>query len=288
MIDSGHSRLSIARQCALVSISRSSFYFVGKGESDLNLHLMRQIDEQFLDTPYYGSRQMARHLRRQGYCVGRKRIRRLMRKMGLAAIYQKPRTSEPHPEHRIYPYLLRDQIIERPDHVWCADITYIPMRRGFLYLVAIMDWASRKVLSWRLANTMDASFCVEALEEAMHRFGRPEVFNTDQGSQFTSQDFSQVLKDAGIKISMDGKGRWMDNIFIERLWRTLKYECVYLHAFETGSAARQGIGRWVARYNQDRPHSSLDDHTPDERYHGIISAPPSGLHPSTVRQQQAA
>ena len=288
MIDSGHSRLSIARQCALVSISRSSFYFVGKGESNLNLYLMRVIDEQFLEAPYYGSRQMARHLRRQGYCVGRKRIRRLMRKMGLAAIYQKPRTSDPHPEHRIYPYLLRGQSIERPDHVWCSDITSIPMRRGFLYLVAIMDWASRKVLSWRLSNTMDASFCVEALEEAMHRFGKPEVFNTDQGSQFTSVDFTDVLKDAGVKISMDGKGRWMDNIFIERLWRSLKYECVYLHAFETGSAARQGIGKWVARYNQDRPHSSLDDHTPNEMYHGTIGAPPAGLRPSTVRQQQAA
>jgi len=288
MIESGHSRLSTARQCELISISRSSFYFKGKGESELNLHLMRQIDEQFLETPYYGSRQMVRHLRRQGYCVGRKRVRRLMRKMGLAAIYQKPRTSDPHPEHRIYPYLLREQIIERPDHVWCADITYIPMRRGFLYLVAIMDWASRKVLSWRLSNTMDASFCVEALDEALHRFGRPKVFNTDQGSQFTSLDFTRTLKNAGVTISMDGRGRWMDNIFIERLWRTLKYECIYLHAFETGSAARQGIGRWVAHYNQDRPHSSLNDHTPDEMYHGIISAPPSGLRPSAVRQTQAA
>ena len=277
MIESDHSRLSIARQCELISISRSSFYYRGKGESELNLHLMRQIDEQFLETPYYGSRQMARHLRRQGYCVGRKRVRRLMRKMGLTAIYQRPRTSEPHPEHRIYPYLLRDQIIERPDHVWCADITYIPMRRGFLYLVAIMDWASRKVLAWRLSNTMDASFCVEALEEALHRFGRPKVFNTDQGSQFTSLDFTQTLKNAGVSISMDGRGRWMDNIFIERLWRTLKYECIYLHAFETGSSARQGIGRWVARYNQDRPHSSLNDHTPDEMYHGSSTAPPVGV-----------
>lgn len=288
MIDSGHSRLSIARQCELISISRSSFYYKGKGESELNLHLMRLIDEQFLETPYYGTRQMARHLRRQGYCVGRKRVRRLMRKMGLTAIYQKPRTSEPHPEHRIYPYLLREQIVERPDHVWCAEITHIPMRRGFLYLVAIMDWASRKVLSWRLSNTMDASFCVEALEKALHRFGRPEVFNTDQGSQFTSLDFTRTLKDAGVAISMDGRGRWMDNIFIERLWHTLKYECIYLHAFETGSAARQGISRWVARYNQDRPHSSLDGHTPDEIYYGIITAPPSGLRPSTVRQTQAA
>jgi len=178
MIEPNHPRLSIVRQCELVGISRSSFYYEGKGESLLNLQLMRLIDEQFLETPYYGSRQMTRHLKRQGYCVGRKRIRRLMRKMALTPIYQKLRTSEPHPEHRIYPYLLRDVPIDRADHVWCADITYVPMRRGFLYLVAIMDWASRKVLSWRLSNSLDASFCVEALEEALRRFGRPEVFNT--------------------------------------------------------------------------------------------------------------
>ena len=288
MIDSGHPRLSIARQCELVAICRSSYYYRGQGESEFNLRLMREIDEQFLETPWYGSRQMARHLRRQGHCVGRKRIRRLMRKMGLAPIYQKPRTSEPHPEHRIYPYLLRDVPIHRPDHVWCADITYIPMRRGFLYLVAIMDWASRKVLAWRLSNTMDASFCVEALEEALHRFGRPDVFNTDQGSQFTSEDFTRPLKDAGVKISMDGRGRWMDNVFIERLWRSLKYECIYLHAFETGSETRHGIDRWMGHYNQDRPHSSLHDRTPDEVYHAIIAAPPAGLCPSAVRQQQAA
>ncbi len=266
MIDCAHSHLSIVRQCELVSISRASFYRQPSGESEENLVLMRLIDEQFLETPFYGSRQMARHLRRQGWCVGRKRVRRLMRKIGLAAIYQKPRTSDPHPQHRVYPYLLRNLAIEEPDHVWCADVTYIPMRRGFLYLVAIMDWASRKVLAWRLSNTMDTDFCVAALEEAIARYGKPQIFNTDQGSQFTSFAFTNTLKDAGIKISMDGKGRWMDNVFIERLWRSLKYECVFLNAFETGSEARVGIGRWINYYNADRPHSALDGATPGEAY----------------------
>jgi putative transposase len=228
--------------------------------------LMRLIDEQFLDTPWYGSRQMARHLRRQGYCVGSKRVRRLMRLMGLSAIYQKPRTSDPHPDHRIYPYLLRGLSIDRENQVWCTDITYIPMRRGFLYLVAIMDWASRKVLAWRLSNTMAADFCVEALEKALGRYCRPEIFNTDQGSQFTSLELTQVLKDTDIKISMDDKGRWMDNVFIERLWHSLKYECVYLQAFETGSQARAGIGRWIDYYNGSRPHSALAGQTPEEAY----------------------
>ena len=227
---------------------------------------MRLIDEQFLETPWYGSRQMARHLRRNGWCVGRHRVRRLMTRMGLAPIYQRPKTSEPHPRHKIYPYLLRQLAIERPNEVWCADITYIQMRRGFLYLVAIMDWASRKVLAWRLSNTMDTEFCVAALEEAIARHGRPNIFNTDQGSQFTSFAFTTTLKDAGIRISMDGRGRWMDNVFIERLWRSLKYECVFLNAFETGSEAQSGIGRWISYYNTDRPHSALNGRTPDEVY----------------------
>jgi len=244
------------------------YYAPSKGESPLNLALMRLIDAQFLETPWYGSRQMARHLRREGYVVGRKRVRRLMAKMGLSAVYQRPRTTVPHPEHRTWPYLLRNLVIDRPDQVWCADITYIPMRRGFLYVVAIMDWASRRVLSWRLSNTMDADFCIEALEEAMARHGRPEIFNTDQGSQFTSARFTDVLLGAGVKISMDGKGRWMDNVFIERLWRSLKYECVYLHAFETGSEARAGIGRWMAYYNAERPHSALGGRTPLEAHAG--------------------
>ena len=253
----------IARQCELLAISRSSYYYEATGENPLNLELMRLIDEQFLETPYYGARQMVRHLRRQGYAVGRKRISRLM---GLSPIYQKPNTSKPHPQHKVYPYLLRGLTIDRPNQVWFTGVTYIPMRRGFLYLVAIMDWATRKVLSWRLSNSQDADFCVAALEEALQRYGKPEIFNTDQGSQFTSYAFTSVLKDAGIKISMDGKGRWMDNVMIKRLWRPLKYECIYLNAFETGSEARQGIRRWINRYNSQRPHSSLDDRTPDEAY----------------------
>jgi putative transposase len=266
MVEPKHPGLSISRQCTLLEISRSSWYHETLGESPENLTLMRLIDEQFLETPYYGARQMARYLRRRGYWVNRKRVRRLMQNMGLMAIYQKPRTSTPHPKHRIYPYLLKGAAIESPNHVWCADVTYIPMRKGFLYLVAIMDWYSRKVLSWRLSNTLDADFCCEALQEALSTHGKPVIFNTDQGSQFTSFEFTQVLKDAGVRISMDSKGRWMDNVMIERLWRSLKYECVYLHAFETGSEARKGIERWVKRYNEERPHSSLDDRTPHEAY----------------------
>ena len=266
MIEPGHPQLSIARQCQLVSISRSGFYHRPVGEAPLNLALMRLIDAQFLETPWYGSRQMARHLRREGYAVGRKRVRRLMSKMGLAPIYQRPRTSTPHPEHRVFPYLLRGPAIDRPNQVWCADITYLPMRKGFLYLVAVMDWATRKVLSWRVSNTMDVEFCLEALEEAMARFGQPGIFNTDQGGQFTSPRFTGLLQQAGIRISMDGRGRWMDNVFIERLWRSPKYECVYLHAFETGTELRAGLAKWIGYYNAGRPHSTLAGRTPDEAY----------------------
>jgi len=265
-------RLSVVRQCELVDLSRSAHYYRAIGESECNLKLMRQIDRQYLKTPWYGSRQMRRHLRRDGWAVGRTRIRRLMRLMGLQAIYQRPRTSIPNTQHRIYPYLLRDLIIDRPNQVWCADITYIPMRRGFLYLVAVMDWHSRAVLSWRLSNTMDSGFCVEALEEALSRFGRPEIFNTDQGSQFTSEEFTEVLIRSGVRISMDGKGRWMDNVFIERLWRSLKYECVYLREFETSHDARKEIGVWFDYYNTARPHSSLLDKTPMEAYIEIKAA----------------
>jgi putative transposase len=273
MVEAGHEDLSIVRQCELLAISRSAYYYQLAGETPENLTLMRLIDAQFLETPWYGSRQMARHLRREGEGVGRKRVRRLMAKMGLAPIYQKPRTTVPHPEHRIYPYLLRNLVIDRPNQVWCADITYIPMRRGFLYLVAIMDWATRKVLSWRVSNTMDVSFCIEAVEEALARFGRPWIFNTDQGSQFTSVDFTDVLVAANVRISMNGRGRWMDNVFIERLWRSLKYECVYLHAFETGSELRVGLSRWIGYYNTARPHSMLAGRTPDEAYAGNIMEP---------------
>lgn len=274
MIEPDHPSLSVARQCELVSISRSSFYYQPVGETAENLTLMRlpeasassEIDAQFLETPWYGSRQMARHLRRDGQKVGRKRVRCLMAVMGLVPIYQRPRTTVPNPEHRIWPYLLRGVVINRPNQVWCTDLTYIPMRRGFLYLVAVMDWATRKVLSWRVSNTMDVEFCVEALQEALTRFGRPEIFNSDQGSQFTSPRFTNVLKAAGVRISMDGRGRWMDNVFIERLWRSLKYECIYLHAFETGSELRAGLSRWIGYYNARRPHSSLAGCTPDEAY----------------------
>ena len=266
MVDPNHPRISIVRQCRLVSIARSSFSDAGTGERPLTLRLMRLIDEQCLETPFYGSRQMTRWLRRQGDMVARKRVRRLMRLLGVHALYQRPRTSQPHPAHRIYPYLLRDLPITRPNHVWCTDVIYIPLRRGFLYLVAVMDWASRKVLSWRLSNTLDASVCVEALREALERYGPPEIFNSDQGSQFTSVDVTDVLTEAGIRISMDGKGRWMDHVFIERLWRSLKYACVYLSEFATGSQARTGIGGWMDFYDRCRPHSSLNDRTPDEAY----------------------
>ncbi len=266
MIRRDHPDLSLSRQCRLLTISRSSFYYAAKGESPKNLALMRRIDELFLKYPFYGSRQMVRQLRREGVRVGRHRVRRLMRLMGLAAIYQAPKTSEPHPAHRIYPYLLRRLAIDRPNQVWCADITYIPVQHGFLYLVAIMDWATRHVIAWRLSNTMDAGFCVEALNEALARYGRPEIFNTDQGSQFTSLDFTGVLSDAGIRISMDGRGRCMDNIFIERLWRSLKYEAVYLHELTDGFKAERVIGDWIGFYNTERPHSALGGRTPAEVY----------------------
>ena len=288
MITRHHPDLSLSRQCRVLSISRSSFYSAPKGERPENLALMRRIDALFLKYPFYGSRQMARQFRRDCVRVGRHRVRRLMRLMGLEAIYQAPRTCAPHPVHRIYPYLLKGMAIERPDQVWCADITYIPVQRGFLYLVAIMDWATRHVLDWRLSNTMDAGFCVAALEEALARFGKPEIFNTDQGSQFTSYAFTSVLRDAEVRISMDGRGRWMDNVFIERLWRSLKYECVYLHAFETGSELRAGLGRWITYYNTQRPHSGLAGRTPVEAYRRIGQSGHGGHAPHDLMIKQAA
>lgn len=273
MVDREHQELSVVGQCSLLSISRSTYYYERQGESPENLELMRRIDEQYLETPFYGSRQMTRHLRREGLVVNRKRVQRLMGLMGLSAVYQRPRTSKPHPEQRVYPYLLGDLVIDRPNQVWCADLTYIPLRRGYLYLVAIMDWHSRKVLSWRLSNTLESASCVEALEEALALYGTPEIFNTDQGCQFTSTDFTDVLKGAGVRISMDGRGRWMDNVFIERLWRSLKYECVYLNEFESGTDARGGIGRWVSFYNGQRPHSTHEGWTPDEVYTDGGAAP---------------
>ena len=269
MVLKDHPRLNIIQQCGLLGISRSSWYRPQCPVSGQTLELMRVMDELFLNEPYLGSRQMRKRLRRLGYEVGRHRVRRLMHLMGLAAVYQRPRTSVPHPQHPIYPYLLRGVAITRPNQVWCADITYIPMRRGFLYLVAVMDWHSRKALAWRLSNTLDADFCVAALEEAIENYGTPEIFNTDQGCQFTSFGFTGLLKDNGIRISMDGRGCWRDNIMVERLWRTLKYENIYLHAYETGSEVRTGIGAWLHTYNTIRGHSSLDDYTPDEVYNGI-------------------
>jgi len=290
MINGNHPGLSLGRQCDLLSISRSSYYYAPKGESPANLALMRRIDELFLKYPFYGSRQMVRQLQRDGLCVGRHRVRRLMRLMGLSAIYQAPRTSDPHPEHRIYPYLLRNLRINRPNQVWCADITYIPVQRGFLYLVAIMDWATRHVLAWRLSNTMDVRFCIEALHEALSRYGKPEIFNTDQGSQITSFEFTGVLKGAEITISMDGRGRYMDNIFIERLWRSLKYEAVYLHELTDGFKAERVIGEWIEFYNTERPHSALAGQTPVEAYGAgqpvDMMDKPDGLPTSPRAQQQ--
>jgi putative transposase len=291
MIRRDHPGLSLSRQCQVLAISRSSFYYAPKGESPENLALMRRIDELFMKYPFYGSRQMVRQLLREGVAVSRHRVRRLMRLMGLEAIYQAPRTSMPHPAHRVYPYLLRGMVIDRPNQVWCADITYIPVQRGFLYLVAIMDWATRHVLAWRLSNTMDASFCIEALAGALARYGKPEIFNTDQGSQFTSFEFTDLLKDAGVAISMDGRGRYMDNIFIERLWRSLKYEAVYLHELTDGFKAERVIGEWIEFYNTERPHSVHGGRTPAEAYRGDrrpvdMMDKPDGLPTSPQAQQQ--
>jgi putative transposase len=290
MIARDHPGLSLSRQCRILAISRSSFYYAPKGESADNLALMRRIDELFMKYPFYGSRQMVRQLRREGVAVGLHRVRRLMRLMGLEAIYQAPRTSAPHPAHRVYPYLLGGMAIDRPNRVWCADITYIPVQRGFLYLVAIMDWATRHVLAWRLSNTMDASFCVEALEEALDRYGSPDIFNTDQGSQFTSFDFTGVLGRSDVTISMDGRGRCMDNIFIERLWRSLKYEAIYLHELTDGFKAMRVIAEWIEFYNTKRPHSSLDGRTPAEAYGAQrpmdMMDKPDGLPTSPQAQQQ--
>jgi len=265
-IEKHHPRLSMRRQCKLLSLSRSGLYYHPVGESAENLKFMKIIDKQFLHTPWYGSRQMARHMRRQGHKCGRHRVRRLMRLMRLVPIYQTPNTSKKHPQHKVYPYLLRGMVIDRPNQVWCTDITYIPMRRGFLYLVAIMDWATRKVLAWRLSNTMEAEFCVAALKGALARHGPPEIMNSDQGSQFTGFEWTQTLKNADVKISMDGKGRWIDNRMIERLWRSLKYECVYIQAFEAGGEALREIGQWLAYYNTEGPHSRHGSLRPDEAY----------------------
>jgi putative transposase len=269
MIEAGVREPSISRQCQLLGLSRSSFYYAPRPIDPEDLELMRLIDEQYLKTPFFGSRSMARHFRRQGRRVNRKRIQRLMRLMGIEAVYPKPHTSRPHPQHRIYPYLLRDLNIEHANQVWAADITYVPMSHGFMYLVAVIDWHSRKILSWRVSNTLESDFCIEALQEALNRHGKPEIFNTDQGAQFTSNSFTQVLKDHRVSISMDGRGRCQDNIFVERLWWTIKHHYLYLHSFSGGSQLRHGLSHWIGFYNEQRGHSSLDDRTPDEVYYGL-------------------
>src|SRR6266436_2857299 len=261
-LDRDHPELSIRRQCTLLSVARSSVYRLARPANDDDVLMMRLIDELFTAWPFLGSRRLAVMLREKGYSINRKRVQRLMRQMGIAALGPKPRTTKPAPGHKIFPYLLRNLVIDRPSQVWAADITYIPVGRGFLYLVAVIDWASRAVLAWRLSNTMDVSFCVSALEEALARFGKPEIFNTDQGSQFTSAAFTGTLMAADVKISMDGRGRWMDNVFIERLWRSLKYEDVYLKGYADGREARAGIASWLAFYNLRRPHQALANRTP--------------------------
>jgi putative transposase len=263
MIDREHPELSLVRQCSLLGVSRSSLYYQPAPASAEDLELMALLDRQYLKTPFYGSRKMTAWLRTQGYQVNRKRVRRLMQVMGLEAIYRRPNTSKPGAEHKVYRYLLKGVAIDRVNQVWTADITYLPMARGFLYLVAIMDWHSRYVLAWRLSNTMAVDFCVEALEEALSK-GNPEIFNTDQGSQFTCEAFTGMLLEQGIQVSRDGKGRYTDNIFVERLWRTIKYEEVYLKAYQNGSEARGGIGSYLEFYNWERPHQALGYRTPGE------------------------
>lgn len=265
MIDPKH-ELSVTRQAELLGISRAAVYYAPRPIPEEDLELQRRIDELHLEHPFAGSRTLKRLLVREGYMVGRKHVATLMRRMGIEALYRKKNTSKPHPEHVVYPYLLRGVAIERPNQVWALDITYIPMRRGFVYFCAVMDWASRRILSFRLSNTLTADFCVEVLEEAMTRHGRPEIVNTDQGSQFTSLEFTEKLKGAEVAISMDGKGAWRDNVFIERFWKTLKYEEVYLRAYDTVSEARASLARYVEFYNARRPHSSIEERTPDEAY----------------------
>jgi len=265
MIDRTH-KLSVVRQCEILELARSTAYYTPKPTSVEDLALMRRIDELHLEYPFAGSRMLRDLLRNEGQPVGRKRVRRLMRQMGIEALYRKPNTSRRHAAHPIYPYLLRSLSIERPNHVWATDITYIPMRRGFVYLVAIVDWYSRRVLAWRLSNTLTTDFCIEALEEAITRYGTPEIFNTDQGSQFTSAEFTGALKTRNIRISMDGKGCWRDNVFVERLWRTIKYEEVYLKAYDSVSQAKASLGQFITFYNSRRPHQTFAGKTPDMIY----------------------
>ena len=265
MIDPAHAQISIRRQCELIGLNRSTYYLEPATESPFNLMLMRLIDEQYMKTPFYGYPKMTAWLRRQKHFVNKKRVARLMRLMGLQAVVPGRRTTIPTPGHKIYPYLLRGLAITRPNQVWSTDITYIPMGKGFMYLTAVIDWFSRYILAWELSNTLDGAFCLTALERALQN-GRPEIFNTDQGSQFTARDFTSCLQDAGIRISMDGRGRALDNIFIERFWRTVKYENIYLNNYEGVPALFSGLGIYFPFYNNERPHQSLKDRTPTEVY----------------------
>jgi putative transposase len=269
LVDHDDPVLPVAAQCRLLKVARSTLYYRPIPVSVDDLAVMRRMDELHLAWPFYGSRRMAAALRREGWAANRKRAKRLMRVMAIEALYQKPNTSKGHPDHKVYPYLLRGLAIGRPNQVWCADITYIPMAKGFVYLVAVMDWFSRRVLAWRLSITMETDFCVEALREATERYGQPEIFNTDQGVQFTSAAFVDELASRGVRISMDGKGRYLDNIFIERLWRSLKYEEVYIRAYDSVAEARRSLGEWLGFYNDVRPHQSLDYHTPREIFEGV-------------------
>jgi len=274
MIDREHD-LPIARQAEVLGISRGSVYYLPRPTPAADLALMRRIDELHLDYPFAGSRMLQALLKRDGFEAGRLHVATLMKKMGIEAIYRRPNTSKPAPGHKIFPYLLRKVPVTEPNQVWAMDITYVPMARGFVYLAAVVDWFSRKVLSWRLSISMDASFCIEAVEEAMARHGKPAIFNTDQGSQFTSMAFTEVLNNADIAISMDGRGAWRDNVFVERLWRTIKYEEIYLHAYASVSEARAAIGQYLTFYNSGRPHSSLDRQTPDEAYFNSLQPIPA-------------
>jgi putative transposase len=274
MIDRKH-KLPVGRQAGLLGISRGSVYYLPRPTPDADLAPMRRIDELHLDYPFAGSRMLQSLLNKEGFEVGRLHVATLMKTMGIEAIYRRPNTSKPAPGHKIFPYLLRNVPVTAPNQVWAMDITYVPMARGFVYLAAVIDWFSRKVLAWRLSISMDASFCIEAVEEALARHGRPAIFNTDQGSQFTSMAFTSVLKSAGIAISMDGRGAWRDNVFVERLWRTIKYEEVYLRAYDSVSEARASLGRYLAFYNARRPHASLDRQTPDEAYFNLLQPIPA-------------
>jgi putative transposase len=272
LVEEGHPRLSLARQCELLGLARSTFYYEPSGQDDLNLLLMRLIDEQYTRTPFYGSPKMTHWLRREGWAVNHKRVERLMREMGLQAALPRRNLSQSRKEHRKYPYLLGGMNIERPNQVWCSDITYVRMARGFVYLAAVMDWFSRYVLSWELSGSLDSTFCVDALKAAL-RQGRPEVFNTDQGSQFTSEEFTDCLLSSGVRISMDGRGRCFDNIFIERLWRTVKYEEVYLKDYEDARQAARSLGAYLGFYNEERLHESLGYRVPQEAHFGESGKP---------------